>query len=472
MSERVEVWTYWEGGTPDYIALCLDSLQRHFGVRKLDRDGFDRLWLHDRGVDIDRLYVAHRADFIRAYLLCHFGGVWVDADCVALAPIEGLLPLVDRFELTAYREPTGGITNNFLMARPRAAAVRAFYAAVLDRLLVGGDLGWLEIGSVPLTTVFARYPEKTHLLPTEWIMPVSWSNPDRFVSVVEPVILAPPPPFCYMLSNHSLPVWLRSASRSELMCSPALLGQLYRRALKGDDAMSSDTPNYRYWQESGREWAAEYERRKTRHPFYHVAELMIADHVGHHAPCRVLEFGCGVGRHLRNLAQNEGVQAFGFDQSAEMMLGGFEWAEESWRLEHLATGAPTGLLPYADKEFDIVFTSEVLLHVRPEDLAGRLAELVRITRGHLLHLEPPPTWRGYSPWHNGCWGHDLVDAYRALGLRCEVLPAGFTRQVPYRVKIGRKSVRWQWSPVMLDLYRRMEESLENGFLRAGAEAYA
>jgi SAM-dependent methyltransferase len=471
MSTPREVWTYWEGDTPEYIALCLETLQRHFGVRRLDRHDFDRLWIEDRDVEIDRLYVAHRADFIRAYLLCHYGGAWVDADCVALAPIDGLLSRVDQFDLTAYREPTGGITNNFLAARPGATAVRAFYAAVVARLRRGGDLGWLEIGSERLTDVFARYPERTHLLPTDWIMPISWAEADRFLSVGEPSVPATGPPFCYMLSNHSLPLWLRSATRSELMCSPALLGCLYRRALRGDDAMS-DAPNYQYWQQTGREWAAEYDRRKTRHPFYHIAELMISDYVGHYAPCRVLEFGCGIGRHLRNLVGIEGVDAHGFDQSPEMVAGGFEWADDRWRGEHVVTGSPTGPLPYANKEFNIVFTSEVLLHVRPEDLLGRLAELLRITRGHLLHLEPPPTWRGYSPWHEGCWGHDLVEAYRTLGFECEVLPGGFTRQVPYRVRIGRSSVRWQWSPATLDLYRRMEAALEQGFSQAGAAAYA
>jgi len=464
----VNVWAYWEGPCTPLIELCLETLRRHFGARVLDRPDFDGMWSEDRDLDLERLYVAHRADFVRAYLLRHHGGIWVDADCIALRPLDELAPLLARHDLLAYREPAGGITNNFLFGRAGSTAVRAFYAAVVDRLRAGRPLQWLELGGLPLTRILGDTEMNTALLPTCRIMPVCWSRSERFL--LDELMAEDPatPPFCYMLSNHSLPAWAKAASRSELLCSPTLIGRLLRRAI-GDqeETMLHLAPNYAYWRQSGSEWNVEYERRKTRHVFYHLAEAMLTDHVLHHAPCRVLEFGCGPGRHQRNLSAIPGVDVHGFDQSASMVAGGFRWADECWLREHVRVGEPTGALPWPDAHFDIVYSSEALLHTRPEDLAGCLAELRRVCRGHLLHLEPPPTWRGYSSWHDGCWGHDLVAVYDAMGIRCEVLEPAFPQQVPYRAAVEPHSVRWTWSPAMLAIYRRMEAALEEGFERAG-----
>jgi SAM-dependent methyltransferase len=241
----------------------------------------------------------------------------------------------------------------------------------------------------------------------------------------------------------------------------------------GDPSGADVGANYRYWSGSGDLWAVEYERRKMRHPYYHVAEMMILDHVAHHASCRVLEWGCGTGRHLFNLSQLPGVDVFGFDQSESMVREGFGWADPNWRAAHVKVGPPTDPLPFADGQFDIVYTSEALLHTRPEDLRGRLAELIRVCRGHILHMESPPAWNGsYSPSCAGCWGHDFVEAFRDLGFECRPLPGGYSRQTPYVVVLRPESWRWTWSPAMLTLYRRMEAQLEEGFARAGVGAHA
>jgi ubiquinone/menaquinone biosynthesis C-methylase UbiE len=73
-----------------------------------------------------------------------------------------------------------------------------------------------------------------------------------------------------------------------------------------------------------------------------------------------------------------------------MVANALEWANRDWLDEHVTVGGPVGRLPYPDALFDIVFTSEVLVHVAPSDLDGILRELVRISRWQVLHLEPGP----------------------------------------------------------------------------------
>jgi SAM-dependent methyltransferase len=228
------------------------------------------------------------------------------------------------------------------------------------------------------------------------------------------------------------------------------------------NAAAKIAANYEYWREHGGGWASEYDQRKKDQIYYHIQEIMLTEYVGHHAPAKVLEFGCGPGRHLRNLSRLPGIEVFGYDQSAAMVSGARAWASQAWLDAHVTIGLPTGRLPFEDKQFDLVYTAEVLVHVRPEDLQGVLRELVRISRRQVFHLETSPQHQLVSDEHSGCWWHDLPSAYAAIGLRCEMLASGYATHAPYRVMLGQATPTWEWSPLFLELCRRMDRDVSYG----------
>ena len=229
--------------------------------------------------------------------------------------------------------------------------------------------------------------------------------------------------------------------------------------------MTDADPNYRYWQEHGGVWAREYDERKHRIPLYHIQEIMLAEYMAAHADIsrspKVLEFGCGVGRHLRNMVRIPGIDVYGFDQSPTMLASCRAWAEDTWIESHITLGEPIGRLPYADATFDIVYSTEVLVHVRPEHLQGVLSELLRICKGHVLHLEPAPGVTIHSDVHSGCWVHDVQAAYAALGMTCEVFEGGYQAHAPYRVVKGCQPA-FMWEPWRLEMYRTCERMLSAG----------
>ncbi len=237
--------------------------------------------------------------------------------------------------------------------------------------------------------------------------------------------------------------------------------------------------NYAYWREHGSSWVQEYAQRKLHQAYYHIQEVMLADYVQQSAliarttqgerPLRVLEFGCGVGRHLANLSRLAGVDVHGYDQSAAMVAGCLHWTGQDWINQHVRVGEPVGQLPYADNSFDIVYTSEVLIHVRPEHLSRILAELLRVAKWQVLHFEPAEHTQITSDSHDGCWRHDLPASYAGLGESCETLPSGFRVQAPYRVMLG-DPAPFTWSPVLLDMFRRMDRDIEAGFAAMRGQA--
>jgi SAM-dependent methyltransferase len=208
------------------------------------------------------------------------------------------------------------------------------------------------------------------------------------------------------------------------------------------DAGVTVAPNYEYWRRHGGQWADEYDARKRLIPGYHVQELMLLEYFTCHAPATVLEFGCGVGRHLRYLREVPGLEVFGFDQSAAMVAQCARWAEPAWQAEHVRVGEPVGVLPFADASFDIVYTAEALVHVGPDDLPGVLRELRRVCRGHLFHLET------------------AVD--HAIRLECVRLEQGYGVHAPYQVVVGEPKPRPVWSAVQLAQLRRLDRDLSGG----------
>ncbi|MBI1190409.1 MAG: methyltransferase domain-containing protein [Tepidisphaera sp.] len=230
-------------------------------------------------------------------------------------------------------------------------------------------------------------------------------------------------------------------------------------------------PNYAYWREHGASWVQEYDKRKRVQVYYHIQELMLTEYVQQSAaiarqargetPLRVLEFGCGVGRHLANLSRLPGVDAHGYDQSPTMVQGILRWTGQEWFDGHVKVGAPVGRLPYEDASFDIVYTSEVIIHVRPEHVPGILAELMRVAKWQVLHFEPAEHTPISTDSHDGCWRHDLPAAYAGLGATCQTLASGFRLQAPYRVMLGGPAP-FTWSPVLLDMYRRLDRDIDAG----------
>lgn len=239
--------------------------------------------------------------------------------------------------------------------------------------------------------------------------------------------------------------------------------------VREEKATSPDALNYVYWQNNGGEWPQIYDDRKLTRPKYHIQELMLSNYFTNSAPAKVLEFGCGVGRHLSYLSKVPGIDVHGYDQSRTMIEGCTLWTTPEWIEKHITLGSPTGRLPYPDKSFDIVYTAEVLVHVRPADLEQILSELVRVARLQVLHIEMSPNTEVVSDDHFGCWNHDVVGIYKLLGYECEILPLGYVDHTPYRVVLepGRKV--YTWPPALLSLYRRLESDLERGFANCRRE---
>jgi SAM-dependent methyltransferase len=131
---------------------------------------------------------------------------------------------------------------------------------------------------------------------------------------------------------------------------------------------------------------------------------------------RILDIGCGEGRHTVRACQTPGTVCIGGDFGFDNLLttkGKLEFHERlndlacrDWALSAMDVTA----MPFADNSFDAVICSEVLEHIPDDEKA--VSELIRILKpGKILAVSVPRAWPEWICWqlsdeyHNANMGH-------------------------------------------------------------------
>jgi SAM-dependent methyltransferase len=136
------------------------------------------------------------------------------------------------------------------------------------------------------------------------------------------------------------------------------------------------------------------------------------DRLGLRPGDRVIDVGCGAGRHAFEMYRR-GADVVAFDQDADELAGVLELFGAMKEAGEVPDGAEADVkqgdalaLPFADGEFDRVVAAEVLEHI-PDDTRA-IAELVRVLRPGGTMAVTVPRWLPEKV----CWA--LSDAYHEV----------------------------------------------------------
>jgi hypothetical protein len=243
--ERLPIWTYWEGACPPWIRACRRTIAAYApAVRFLTPELFDRMRDHDRDIDLSRLHAPHRADYIRAFLLQRYGGLWIDADCVVMQPLQPILDLLAEHDFVGHRERVGLISNAFIAARPGSRIAAEFYDRICQILRGRKPLYWNALGADPLSAVVAANDRGWYELPCERVQPVCWSAPGDFFAERDDEAHAgvfDARAICYMMSNGAINNYTTGHRAADLMAERTFFRYLLRRAV-GTSLMDPSAP--------------------------------------------------------------------------------------------------------------------------------------------------------------------------------------------------------------------------------------
>ena len=98
-----------------------------------------------------------------------------------------------------------------------------------------------------------------------------------------------------------------------------------------------------------------------------------------HGVRRVLDLGCGSGRHLVFFAER-GFEVYGIDISETGIGIAEEWLKAKGLSADLRVGSVYERLPYGDGFFDAVVSIRVIHHARIEDIRKAIGEIERVLK--------------------------------------------------------------------------------------------
>jgi len=149
------------------------------------------------------------------------------------------------------------------------------------------------------------------------------------------------------------------------------------------------------------------------------------DRLGLRPGDRVLDMGCGAGRHAFEMYRR-GADVIALDQDADELATVREWFTAMKEAGDVPDGAEADVkegdalaLPFADSEFDRIVAAEVLEHI-PADIQA-INELVRVLRpGGTLAVSVPRwlpeiiCWQLSDDYHNTPGGHIRIYSEKEL----------------------------------------------------------
>lgn len=126
---------------------------------------------------------------------------------------------------------------------------------------------------------------------------------------------------------------------------------------------------------------------------------------------RILEVGCNIGMQLRHL------QKMGFTNLHGIELQ--QYAIDHLCVENVDVQQGNAIkLPYLDRDFDLVFTSGVLIHLPEPKLHQAMTEIVRVSNRWIWGFEYysiPRTQIPYQARNDLLWSDDFPDRFLFAG---------------------------------------------------------
>jgi hypothetical protein len=240
------IWQYWE--TQDFKPLFVDGLheiaKNNSGVEVvLVTPEKVREYIPDIPKEILNIKeIAHKADMIRALLIYHYGGMWLDSDAIVLSDLNWMFDMLSEYDFIGFNnngrfdDSPLNVRINCFLSRPGSSVMKAWVYAQHEKF-PKVKYTWTEVGTDILDPIIIENKKVVKLLPLDMICPIKWSEVSRFSSMREDSKSILNNTHIVMLSNKSLqernPKLIQTPLK-ELSEGSTLIADIIKKALNAN----------------------------------------------------------------------------------------------------------------------------------------------------------------------------------------------------------------------------------------------
>jgi hypothetical protein len=155
------LWQYWEGLKPDYIDLCMKTVDIHcsddFNIVRLNSTNIkEYLPELDQYEDkINKLIIPHKVDIYRIMLLYKYGVMYMDADIITLRNPKEILNKLNSYDFvgfgcTGYQctDGYGKPSNWLLVSKPNTLLMKNVLNQILSKLDNTTEFEYHDLGKM------------------------------------------------------------------------------------------------------------------------------------------------------------------------------------------------------------------------------------------------------------------------------------------------------------------------------------
>lgn len=244
VNDKPYLWRYWDNKndneTPAYIQLCMETVNsvcsKSFNIVTLNKHNIleylPELKEFNLIEKVDKLIIAHKVDLYRIMLLYKYGGIYMDADIIALKDPIDIINRLDNHEVVGfgctgvkcnygYSQPS----NWIIASRPTSILMGRVLRRLINKLETQDtfdyhDLGkliiWEEIANLKESDdyIYYHYPNKvdgSRDIDGNWITSaIAFSNQEINYEDEEGMLF-------FVIYNSEIPDSIKKMSRSELL---------------------------------------------------------------------------------------------------------------------------------------------------------------------------------------------------------------------------------------------------------------
>lgn len=257
------VWTYWENpkgvkNEPAYITLCRwtmlhnlkncclisvtpENLDKYLpGMSKKSSDisahNLGRIDKFIRFFKGDPRSLAIKCDLIRAHLLKHYGGIYIDSDAIILSDISHYFELLEEHGFIIIKRSSHGkshVSINFYGSIAQHNVICEYTNEQNNRLNKTRTFDFTDLGDVALNPIANKLKREIYFIPEREIQVVTFEESEKILlsKSVTPSELLNGNESVFMLYNGIFKSQLKGWTIRELYDSDYLVSKIFRRAL-------------------------------------------------------------------------------------------------------------------------------------------------------------------------------------------------------------------------------------------------